>query len=324
MSDKDAVSKKYLQDNARFADLFNFYLYGGRQVIQPDQLKQLDTTAITLPYGQDGKASPVQKQRDLIKIVSAKSDKDCTYLLLAAELQSELHYAMPARNMLYDAIQYTEQIEAITKIHRSHKDKAENVGEFLSGFYKSDKLLPVITLTLYLGAGQWDAPKSLREMLTVRDESLLKYIPDYRLNLITPADINDEELGAFQTELGTVLEFIKYSKDKKRIKQIAMDQAKFGSLPIDAAEMITTFGEFNLEYEIESRKETVNMCKAVEDWAEELLTEGRAEGRMEGKEEGIITTLADLVKNGIITVMQAAAQAKMSVEEFTKKAGLST
>ena len=28
------------------------------------------------------------------------------------------------------------------------------------------------------------------------------------------------------------------------------------------------------------------MCKAVEDWAEELLTEG--------KEEGIITTLADL------------------------------
>ena len=69
------------------------------------------------------------------------------------------------------------------------------------------------------------------------------------------------------------------------------------------------------------------MCKAVEDWAEELLTEGeakgRAEGRMEGKEEGIITTLADLVKNGIITAIQAAEQAKMPVEEFTKKAGLS-
>jgi len=314
MSDKDAVSKKYLQDNARFADLFNFYLYGGRQVIQPDQLKPLDTTAITLPYGQDGKTSPVQKQRDLIKIVSAKSDEDCAYLLLAAELQSELHYAMPVRNMLYDAIQYTEQIETIAKTHRSHKDKAENIGEFLSGFYKADKLLPVITLTLYLGAGKWDAPKSLHEMLTVKDESLLKYIPDYKLNLITPADINDDELGAFRTELGTVLEFIKYSKDKKRIKQIAMDKAKFGNLPIDAAEMITTFGDFRVNYE--TRKETVNMCKAVEDWAEELLTEG--------KEEGIITTLADLVKNGIITVMQAAEQAKMPVEEFTKKAGLST
>ena len=127
------------------------------------------------------------------------------------------------------------------------------------------------------------------------------------------------------TELGTVLEFIKYSKDKKRIKQIAMNKAKFGNLPIDAAEMITTFGDFRVNYE--TRKETVNMCKAVEDWAEELLTEGeakgRAEGRMEGKEEGIITTLADLVKNGIITAIQAAEQAKMPIEEFTKKAGLS-
>lgn len=101
-----------------------------------------------------------------------------------------------------------------------------------------------------------------------------------------------------------------------------MDKTKFGNLPIDAAEMITTFGDFRVNYE--TRKETVNMCKAVEDWAEELLTEGEAKGRAEGKEEGIITTLADLVKNGIITVIQAAEQAKMPVEEFTKKAGLST
>ena len=183
-------------------------------------------------------------------------------------------------------------------------------------------------------------------MLTVRDNSLLAYIPDYKLNLISPADINDDELGAFRTELGTVLEFIKYSRDKHRIKQIAMDKAKFGNLPIDAVEMITTFGDFRIDYE--TGKETVNMCKAVEDWAEELLTEGEAKGRAEGREEGreegraegraegeakgreegraegILTTLADLVKNGIITAMQAAEQAKMPVEEFTKKAGLST
>lgn len=325
MGDKDTVSKKYLQDNTRFADLFNFYLYGGKQVIQPDQLKPLDTTAITLPYDQNGKASPVQKQRNLIKIVSAKADGNCAYMLLATELQSELHYAMPPKNMLYDAIEYSEQIEAIAKTHRSYKDRAEHPGEFLSGFYKTDKLLPVITLTIYLGAGQWDAPKSLHEMLAVRDKSLLKYIPDYKLNLITPADINDNELGTFRTELGTVLEFIKYSKDKQRIKQIAADKAKFGNLPRDAAEMISTFGDFRIDYE--TREETINMCKAVEDWAEELLTEGeargRAEGEAKGRAEGIITTLADLVKNGIITVIQAAEQAKMPVDEFTKKAGLS-
>ena len=70
LSDKDSVSKKYLQDKDRFADLFNFYLYDGQQVIQPEQLREMDTTAISLPYGQDGKVSSVQKQRDIIKALS--------------------------------------------------------------------------------------------------------------------------------------------------------------------------------------------------------------------------------------------------------------
>ena len=36
----------------------------------------------------------------------------------------------------------------------------------------------------------------------------------------------------------------------------------------------------------------------------------------------VVAVLADLVKSGIITVMQAAQQEKMTVEEFKKKAGL--
>ena len=105
LSDKNSVSKKYLQDKDRFADLFNFYLYDGQQVIQPEQLREMDTTAISLPYGQDGKVSSVQKQRDIIKVVSAMTDGHCDYLLLAIEVQSELHYAMPIKNMLYDVMQ---------------------------------------------------------------------------------------------------------------------------------------------------------------------------------------------------------------------------
>lgn len=49
MSIKDSVSKKYLQDNERFADLFNFYLYDGKRIINPQELKPLDTTEIALP-----------------------------------------------------------------------------------------------------------------------------------------------------------------------------------------------------------------------------------------------------------------------------------
>ena len=36
-----------------FADIFNFYIYGGRQVILPEQLTERDSTKIALPYGAD-------------------------------------------------------------------------------------------------------------------------------------------------------------------------------------------------------------------------------------------------------------------------------
>lgn len=220
MSAKDSITKNYLQDSSRFADLFNFYLHNGKPVIRADQLKPIDTTTVTLPYGNDGKSSALQKHRDVIKIVGAMSDNYNAYLLLAVEIQSNLHYAMPVRNMLYDAMQYSQQVEETSKSHKTNKDKPTTSAEYLSGFYKTDKLLPVITLTVYLEADEWDAPKSLHDMLLIEDKNLLKFIPDYQLNLIAPAAISDEDFGKFHTELSPVLKYLKYSKNKQALNEI--------------------------------------------------------------------------------------------------------
>ena len=55
----------------------------------------------------------------------------------------------------------------------------------------------------------------------------------------------------------------------------------------------------------------------------ESRTQGIAEGMEKGMEKGMVQTLADLVRKGIITIKQASEQAKMSVEEFSAKSGLS-
>ena len=39
MSEKDTVTKSYMQDNTFFADAFNFLMYDGKQVIDPAQLR---------------------------------------------------------------------------------------------------------------------------------------------------------------------------------------------------------------------------------------------------------------------------------------------
>ena len=83
---KDTVTGAYVKQNMIFADAFNYYIFGGQQVIQPDRLKELDT----------------------------------------AEIQKAVNS------------------------HRKARDyKEHGKGEFLAGFYKEDKLIPVITLVIF-------------------------------------------------------------------------------------------------------------------------------------------------------------------------------
>ena len=60
---KDVPTVKYLKDNNVFADVFNYYMYGGEQVIKPDMLHEKDPNEITLLQGKDGKQYPDKKYR---------------------------------------------------------------------------------------------------------------------------------------------------------------------------------------------------------------------------------------------------------------------
>ncbi|MEE5994653.1 MAG: hypothetical protein V3G42_15735, partial [Oscillospiraceae bacterium] len=54
----------------------------------------------------------------------------------------------------------------------------------------------------------------------------------------------------------------------------------------------------------------------------ETREESYEEGKADGREEGVILTLIGLVKDGILTIADAAKRANMSVSEFESKAGL--
>ncbi len=77
-----------------------------------------DSTKIALPYGADGAVVPVQKFRDVQKLYAAMTDGKMEYVLYGAENQDEIHYAMPVKNDLYDALEYAGQVEEAAKSHR--------------------------------------------------------------------------------------------------------------------------------------------------------------------------------------------------------------
>ena len=42
MGKADIAVKNWLSDNERFADLFNGMIFGGRQVVRPEELENMD------------------------------------------------------------------------------------------------------------------------------------------------------------------------------------------------------------------------------------------------------------------------------------------
>ena len=155
MSKKDTVTKAFMRENTVFADAFNYLIFNGKKVIQPERLQELDTTELVqlIAKGKNNKNESVQKYRDILKAAVIMEDENADYLLLGIENQTEIHYAMPVKAMVYDALQYASQVDETAKAHRKERKSRRNVskkygdeahmissGEYLSGFYKNDRI----------------------------------------------------------------------------------------------------------------------------------------------------------------------------------------
>lgn len=285
---RDTATTKYMQQNDIFADVFNFFLYDGRPVVDSDCLEELDTRELAVPYGgEKGEKQPVQRIRDVIRAVTSKTDSHKVYLLLAVENQSHVHYAMPIRNLLYDALQYTKQVERAAASHKLSGDyKGAGGDAYLSGFLREDRLIPVVTLVVYFGAEKWDGPLSIHEMFGPVDAELLPYIPDYRINLLAPASIEDGAFQKFGTSLREVLSFIKYSGDPDRLQALTSADENFRHLGRSEIDVLNACVNANLEIETEENREGVNVCKAIEEIAARAARKAMEQAAIE-KEEAV-------------------------------------
>ena len=101
------------------------------------------------------------------------------------------------------------------------------------------------------------------------------------------------------------------------IKQMRTDK-DFEQMSVDTIRLINEFTKSKIE--IPEEKEEVKMCVAWDTFERECTEKGRAEGRKEGRKEGrhegIISTLTGLVREGILSVQDAANRASMPLEEF--------
>ena len=226
-------------------------------------------------------------------------------VLIGIEAQTNVHYAMPVKTMIYDALNYGDQVNGAKKRHQKNKDYKSSE-EFLSGFTYDDKLTPVITITLYLGTSKWDGPRSLIEMMPQMDERVFPLINDYKINLLNPLEITD--FSMFETGLRPLFEVLKNASDERKLNALITTDDIFKKVDVETIAAMNLFAGTDIEYE--EKEEVINVCKAWEDH--------KKLGIQEGMHQGETKMLFTLVTKGKLDIDTAAEEAGVSVSEFEK------
>lgn len=300
MGKENDAMVSFLEDNERFADLFNFSYFDGEQVVKPEDLMAASEVYVAKPESKDG-----VRIRDIKKRL--RSGKELK--ILALESQSNVNYIMPWRCMDYDSREYGEQIRVIQKKNRKAANAGneivyDNVGERLCEFKRNDRLVPVYTICVYHGAEEWDGPRSLIDMMDFGADDVgtdnaecdrerwERYFADYPMRLICVNEMAD--YSKLQTSVKEVFRLLPYRKDKTRLYEIMRKSPEYQQVDMETAHTISvligvdTFMEREEKYK---NGEGYNMCQALRELVEDSRMEGRAEGR-----ESVLRELSDGMK----------------------------
>ena len=281
---------KYMSDKVRFADLINGKIFGGEQIVAPDELEKVEGESEILLEDKNRKTNAKTRYRDVIM----RWNKGVDFCLFACENQEEIHYAMPVRNMLYDSLSYTNQIAELWKSHNKGTGQDLEPAEYLSRFRKEDKIFPVVTIVFYYGSDTWTGNLDLYSMFRMGDatkKKLEKYISNYWINLVDADGIKN--IHCFKSDLQKIFGMLKCKGDKGKLLDYAhANEDFFGHVDYNTQQAI---GEFlqseKLRDKIVKRKEEkgeYNMCKALDDLYQEGIDKGYERGHSEGRMEQLM------------------------------------
>ena len=267
----DTILKNFWKDNNRFADLFNAALFGGEQVLNPNDLSEADTDVSSM-IKFNGHAETIQKVLDVVK----KTAYGVDFVIWGLENQTKIHYAMPLRHMLGDSFSYLKEYNEIAA--RNRRDKSfESPDEFLSNFKKTDRLHPMISLCVYYGESEWDGPFCLTDMLKIPDK-LKPLVSDYKMNLLQVRESGSLRFKNSDVDIVFDVSRAIYEHNFEKINTLYKNQAIPAELGVVIGAITESQELINHALKSEEKGGQIYMCTALE----ELVNEGVEKGRKEG------------------------------------------
>ena len=246
--------------------------------------------------------------------VVKKTSNGIDFVIFGIENQQKIHYGMPLRHMLGDAMSYFKESKLIEA--KNKKEHAlETPDEFLSGLKKNDRLHPVISLCIYYGDEDWDGPLTLKDMLQIPKgyESL---VADYEMHLI---EVKKSGTLKFHNEdvrmLFDICRMI-YEKDISRVNAVYNEQAIATDIFLAIGAVTNSQRIINDALEAEKEGKSMKMCKALQEWEDQCTENGRREGLESGKKSGE-------AKGIIVMGVECGISKKDIIEKVKEKLNLS-
>ena len=275
MGKKNNVIINYLSDRKRFADMINAEIYGGRQVIKPDKLREISGSSYVKSGEKEGRADTKRKERR--QDLAMSYEDEAIYRIFLTEAQDKVSYALPLRDMDYKSAAYRKQYERIKQEHDRNDDYG-NMAERFSGMRKSDRLIPSYLLWVYHGEEEWDGPRTLKDMMDFGNDrdGLSLVFKDHEPQLMCINELTDTE--NYHTELRTLFDLLRRRSDKAAIKKLVMEDARYNRLDeetYEAAAVLMNAPSLlkkRAKYSDEEGR-SYDMCKALRDWEAEIREE---------------------------------------------------
>lgn len=119
-----------------------------------------------------------------------------------------------------------------------------------------------MTLVVYFDSKEWNGPLSIHEMFSGQDARVLALVPDYKVNLIAPASIEDEDFVKFHSSLKEVLSFIKYARDKEELKKVLDADESFRHLRREEVDVLNAC--VGAKIAVKEGEEAIDVCLEIQ------------------------------------------------------------
>lgn len=311
---RDLSTKAMTRCRDIFSDICNVNLFADERFLEPEQLELIPSD--TVYHDAEGQ---LREHRMDVRMRHIMSNTEIAIFCL--ENQSDVCRTMPVRDMGYLYSSYSEQIQKI---------KEQNLLKGISYYTKeigdSQKLKPVISLVLYYGTDDWDAPRSLVDLLDIPEEwrkRLEPLIADHPIRIIHLAAQDEETRKKYQSDFRHIVDYLAYvrNKERQKLKEYMGDKRRKVAHPMEYLDLMHAFTNDSRYEKIaenlqENGKESeeINMCIML-DMLEES---GIEKGRREEMSHGICVLVGTCHEFGVSiadTISRVAANFELPVNE---------